>query len=320
VHEQPADGRLVSVVIPARNEAPGIRRIVRAVLRQHVPGVAIEVIVVDDGSTDGTSEVAFRAGARVVQVTRSPGNPGAARNLGARAAKGGTIVFLDADCVPSTGWLGALLYAHDEGAAAVGGSIEAAPDQGLAARCNHYCGSYHVHSGRARGGVPNHPPANLSVRRTAFLSTAGFTERLPAADGHEELAWQDELRRAGHSIVFEPTAVVWHRNRRGWMDLLRRNYRWAYSAISSKAGSSAVRHGWIYRHPIALIVSAPVLAVGFAFYTAVCWARAGILEPLALLPAVLLARIAYAAGLMVGGMRWWLQPGVERRPLGGRWR
>jgi glycosyltransferase involved in cell wall biosynthesis len=307
-------------VIPARNEAAGIRGTLRAVLGQHVPGVVIEAIVVDDGSTDGTSEAALRAGARVVQITRSPGNPGAARNLGARAAKGETIVFLDADCVPASGWLGALLGAHADGTAAVGGSIEAAADQGLAARCNHYCGSYHVHSGRARGGVPNHPPANLSVRREAFLATGGFTERLPAADGHEELAWQDELRRAGHSIVFEPTAMVRHRNRRGWLDLLRRNYRWAYSAISSKARSSAVRQGWIYRHPIVLILSAPVLAVGFAFYTAACWARAGILEPLALLPAVLMARIAYAAGLMVGGFRWWLQPEVERRPLGGRWR
>jgi glycosyltransferase involved in cell wall biosynthesis len=320
VHEQPADGRLVSVVIPARNEAPGIRRTVRAVLRHHVPGVAIEVIVVDDGSADGTSEVAFRAGARVVQVTRSPGNPGAARNLGARAAKGGTIVFLDADCVPSTGWLGALLDAHDEGAAAVGGSIEAAPDQGLAARCNHYCGSYHVHSGRARGGVPNHPPANLSVRRTAFLSTAGFTERLPAADGHEELAWQERLRQAGHAIHFEPSAVVLHRYRPGWLSLLRRNYRWAYSALRSKRGAAVVRFAWLYRRPVLLIAAAPALALVHTGHTLFCWARAGVLEPIAMLPAVLAARVAYAAGFMIGGIRWLQNPMAECRPLGGRWR
>lgn len=127
---------LVSVVIPARDEARGVGRTIRAVMRQRAPGVAIEVVVVDDGSGDGTAVASRTAGARVVELVGSSGNPGAARNRGALEASGDPIVFLDADCEPSDGWLEALLAAHASGATVVGGAIDAVPGQGLSARCD----------------------------------------------------------------------------------------------------------------------------------------------------------------------------------------
>jgi hypothetical protein len=81
-----------------------------------------------------------------------------------------------------------------------------------------------------------------------------------------------------------------------------------------------VRFAWLYRHPAVLVVTAPLFAVAHAIYTAACWARVGVLEPLVMWPAVLAARVAYAAGMMVGGVRWMLRPEAECRPLGGRWR
>jgi glycosyltransferase involved in cell wall biosynthesis len=311
---------LVSIVIPARDEAGGITRTVEAVLAQRVAGVCVEVVVVSDGSSDDTAAVARLAGARVIELSGSPGNPGAARNRGAAETTGDPIVFLDADCEPRDGWLHALLCAYAEGAKIVGGAIEAAPGQKLAARCSHFCSSYHVHPLRTRGIVPNHPPANLSVRRRVFRSTAGFSEKLPVADGHEELGWQAELKEAGQHIVFEPHAVVLHRNRDGWLDLLRRNYRWAFSAIRSKSSSDTVRFGWLYRRPLLLIIAAPALVLAHTAYTVACWARAGVLEPLIMLPAVLAARLAYGAGLIIGGVRWLAHPSIESRPFGGRWR
>jgi glycosyltransferase involved in cell wall biosynthesis len=310
----------ISVIVPARNEANRIGGVVRAVLGQATRGVSTEVVVVDDGSTDGTAVVGHEAGARVLLLPASSGNPGAARNAGACAARGELLIFLDADCTPADGWLQALLDVHQAGAVAVGGAIEAAPDQGLSARCNHYCGFYHTHARRARGPVPNHPPANLSVRRADFLATGGFCEVQPVADGHEELAWQEQLTHAGHAIQFEPSAIVLHRYRPGWLPLLRRNYRWAYSALRSKRGSRVVRFSWLYRTPLLLMLAAPFLVLVHTGYTIVCWARAGVLEPLAMLPAVLAARTAYAAGFVIGGIRWMQDPLRECRPLGGRWR
>lgn len=83
----------ISVILPAKNEAEGLRRTLPA-LRAVLPGA--EVIVVDDGSDDATAEVASAHGAKVLSSPYSMGN-GAAIKRGARAAEGETLVFMDAD-------------------------------------------------------------------------------------------------------------------------------------------------------------------------------------------------------------------------------
>jgi glycosyltransferase involved in cell wall biosynthesis len=263
-------------------------------------------VVVDDGSTDGTPEAARAAGARVVALAdrAGGGNPAVARNRGARAAAGDPLVFLDADCLPAPGWLGHLLETHDAGAVVAGGALDLPAGLEAMARCDYYCGWYHVHSRRPGGDVPNHPPGNLSVRRAAFLATGGFTEQQPIAYAHEELAWQAEVRRSGGRIVFDPRAVVYHYNRPGFRNLLRRNYRWGYSAIESKAPTGAARLAWIYRYPVLLVAASLPLAAASAGYIAWCWVRAGALEPVLMLPLVVAARLAYSAGLVAGGVRW----------------
>jgi glycosyltransferase involved in cell wall biosynthesis len=299
----------VSVIIPARNEAATIVRTLDAVQAQARPGLEVEVVVVDDESIDDTVAVARAAGA-IVLSTGKGGNPGAARNRGAAVASGDPIIFLDADCVPAPGWLNALLDAHAAGATIVGGSLELPPGLPFSARCDYYASAFHVHPRRAPEYVPNHTPANLSVRRDAFRATEGFTERGPVADGHEELAWQAELQRAGHKIRFEPAAMVYHYNRPGFANLMRRNYRWAYSTIESKATTGVARYPWLYRHPGLLTVASGPLAIAQLGYILGSWLRAGVIaEPILTLPGLLLSRVAYAAGSTVGGLRW-----LNRRP------
>jgi len=298
--------RTVSVIIPARNEARCLTNVIRAVQAQATPQLSVDILVVDDGSSDGTPVVARAAGARVLELGSSGegGNPARARNRGAAESVGDPLIFLDADCTPEPGWLALLLEAHDAGAAVVGGSLDLPQRLPITARCDYYCGWYHVHSARQRGAVPNHPPGNLSVRRAVFAASSGFTEQQPVAYAHEELAWQGEVLRSGGKIVFEPRAIVRHRNRPGFGNLLRRNYRWGYSAIESKAVSGAARASWLYRYPIFLVATSLPLAIASAGYIVGCWLRAGVLEPVIMLPAVLVARLAYSAGLVAGGLRW----------------
>lgn len=101
----------VSVILPARNEAAGLARILPD-LRARFP--AAEIIVVDDGSTDTTVAICEGAGVRVISHRYSLGN-GAAIKTGARAAGGDVLVFMDADSQHRPGDVQRLLDALDEG-------------------------------------------------------------------------------------------------------------------------------------------------------------------------------------------------------------
>lgn len=109
----------ISVIIPARNEESNLEELLASLRRQQVQ--AREVIVVDDGSEDGTAEVAARAGANVVDAGELPegwrGKPWACME-GARVAQGRLLLFLDADCRLSDNGLQGLLDHFPGGALA----------------------------------------------------------------------------------------------------------------------------------------------------------------------------------------------------------
>lgn len=93
----------ISVVIPARNSAETIGLCIEALLAQSTARGEYEVIVVDDGSTDGTAAIAEGEGTRVLSQPHH--GPAAARNLGLREARGEIVLFTDADCIPTSTWI-----------------------------------------------------------------------------------------------------------------------------------------------------------------------------------------------------------------------
>jgi len=101
----------ISVILPAKNEAEGLRSVLPA-LRACLPDA--EVIVVDDGSTDDTAAVAAAHGARVLSSPYPMGN-GAAIKSGARAAGGDILVLMDADGQHDPAWIPKLLEKLEEG-------------------------------------------------------------------------------------------------------------------------------------------------------------------------------------------------------------
>jgi len=110
----------VSVVVPARNEAEGLAAVLEGV-RRALGDVPHEVLVVDDGSTDATGEVAARAGARVLRHPLPMGN-GAAVKAGLREARGEVVALLDGDGQHDPADLPRLLAGLEEGWAMVVGA------------------------------------------------------------------------------------------------------------------------------------------------------------------------------------------------------
>lgn len=132
----------LSVILPAKNEAEGLRRTLPA-LAKAVPGA--EVIVVDDGSTDETAGVANANGVRVLSSPYSMGN-GAAIKRGARAATGDVLVFMDADGQHDPDLIRLLLARLDEGYDMVVGARDGAGQanvgRGLANRLYNFLASW----------------------------------------------------------------------------------------------------------------------------------------------------------------------------------
>lgn len=110
-HEGRADRPLVSVVMPAYNAARYIREAIDSVLSQDYPN--LELIVVDDGSTDSTVAIVGEYGQRVICLSQANAGPAQARNTAVALAKGDLIAFLDADDVWMPGKVGAQVdYLH----------------------------------------------------------------------------------------------------------------------------------------------------------------------------------------------------------------
>lgn len=210
---------LASVVVPVRNGGDGLRELIDALAGQTLPRDRFEVLVADDGSTDGAAQSIPVDDAWLRVLPGPPQNSYAARNRAARAARSPVLAFCDADCVPAPTWLEAGL-----------GALEHAD----------------IVAGRVRFQLPRRPTvwsrldadmhlnqeklvatgagatANLLMRRTVFEELGGFDESLPMG-GDVELP--REAVRGGARLVYAPEAVVAHPTRDGAASVLSKVWR-----------------------------------------------------------------------------------------------
>jgi glycosyltransferase involved in cell wall biosynthesis len=179
-----------------------------------------EVVVADNGSTDESRSVvekwADRAQTfRLVDAAKTIG-PGAARNAGARAAKGELLAFCDADDVVQPGWLAGHVAALAN-ADFVGGAYDFWSLNGLVAP-NPPIPS--VPSAISQYGfLPAAMSSNLAIRRYVFEEVGGFAEDLLTGEDID-LSWRLQLR--GHCCVVSTVAVVAKRDRRGLVAVFNR--------------------------------------------------------------------------------------------------
>jgi glycosyltransferase involved in cell wall biosynthesis len=225
----------VSVVIPARNAASCLSRVLGALGLQTAPRSRFEVVVVDDASTDDTSGVVRASGIARLVALRERRGVAAARNLGAADSRGALLAFLDADCVPGREWVerGIAELAREETDLLAGhidmetGGRPSVVD--LLAIGHDFDQQRYAAEGFSAGG-------NLWVRRAVFEELGGFRGDLLYGDEDREFALRARAR--GASLRYVPSVVVAHPPR-GAVELARRSYRMA--AARGRAGQRPMR-------------------------------------------------------------------------------
>ena len=200
----------ISVVVPVRNDPAHLRACLRSL--QASTFRDYEVVVMDDASSDESGALAREMGARVLRLERQSG-PAAARNLGAEAAGGEVVLFVDADvCVhPETVAGVAAAFEQDPGIAALFGSYDREP--GEKNLLSQYKNLFHhfVHQQAAPEAATFWAGCG-AIRRAIFLEMGGFDTGY-GRPCIEDIELGARLRRAGHRIVLRHEIQVTHLKR-----------------------------------------------------------------------------------------------------------
>ncbi|MGN9889484.1 bifunctional polysaccharide deacetylase/glycosyltransferase family 2 protein [Micromonospora sp. L31] len=240
-HPRPPVTAPVSVIVPAYNEAANIAATVRSLVASAYP--ALEVIVVDDGSSDGTADIVERMGLRGVRVIRqaNAGKP-AALNTGIRAARADLLVLVDGDTVFQPDTVHRLVQGFaDRTVGAISGNTKVANRRRLLGRWQHLEYVIGFNLDRRMYDVlecmPTIPGAIGAFRREVLLAVGGVPSDTLAED--TDLTMQ--VLRAGWRVVYEEAAIAWTEAPSSLRQLWRQRYRWCYGTMQAM---------WKHRHAL----------------------------------------------------------------------
>lgn len=207
-----------SVIVPVHDGAGHLAECLEALTASVASDV--EIVVVDDASTDDSAEIARRAGVRVLGLSRNVG-AGAARNHGAQRTAGAVLVFVDSDVVVAADTVARLVGTLEErpDLAAVFGSYDAAPRApGLVSQWRNLL--HHFVHQRGAGEASTFWTGCGAIRRTTFEALGGFDEG-PYSHAIEDIELGYRLRAAGHRILLDPAIQATHLKRWSLASMLR---------------------------------------------------------------------------------------------------
>ena len=247
--QQPVKEPLLSVVIPAHNNGAQLRSCLRSLRASDFR--EYEIIVVDDGSSENISTSAARFGARFARLAARRG-PGAARNCGARLARGEYLLFLDSDVCVHADTLARILaaFAADAALDAVFGSYDAQP--AVSNFISQYRNLLHhfVHQ-TANPEASTFWAGCGAMRRTVFLDSGGFDSEYdrPAV---EDIELGMRLCRAGARIRVDKRVLVTHQKHWTFWSMLKtdffhRGLPWARLMLDSGNISNDLNLKWPQR-------------------------------------------------------------------------
>jgi GT2 family glycosyltransferase len=228
-----------SVVVATYNRRDMLAGCLASLAGQAFEG-GYEVVVVDDGSSDGTGEMVkgLTPGYPVPLVYFRQENRGvaAARNAGLARARGAVIAFLDDDHVATGTWLRDLCRAlEDPGVGGVGGRNRSVPAPALISRylCFHRA---HEAPQVERGEVLYLGTGNSAFRREAVARAGPFDERFASffkgvAPGGEDTEFSVRIRRAGYRLAYDPSAVTDHYQKASFRAVMKERFNFGVNRV-----------------------------------------------------------------------------------------
>jgi cellulose synthase/poly-beta-1,6-N-acetylglucosamine synthase-like glycosyltransferase len=236
VRRRPPDPQFtpaLTIVVPAFNEAVGIERAVRSLAANDYP--EFEIVVVDDGSTDGTGDLVEALDLERVRLVRqaNAGKP-AALNAGVMAARHDLIVTVDGDTVFEVDTLRALVQPfRDSDVGAVAGNTKVGNRSGLLGRWQHIEYVMGFNLDRRLYDVlrcmPTVPGAIGAFRRAALADIGGVSSATLAEDTDITIG----IGRAGWRVVYAEEARAWTEAPASLSALWRQRYRWSYGTMQA---------------------------------------------------------------------------------------
>jgi glycosyltransferase involved in cell wall biosynthesis len=215
-----SDAPIVSVIVPVRNGTDCLPALLAALEGQTLARAQFEVLVVDDGSTDGTPDLVRRSPVARLVTRSTSGGSYTARNDGVMAARGEVLAFTDADCVPTATWLERGLDAVRRGHRLVGGHVEVPlGERPTAAALVDAVRFLDQETCVAKGfGVT----ANLWLTRDVLRRVGPFNDRLRSGGDSE---FGHRARAAGESVHYAADVTIVHEPRSTRRELARKGYR-----------------------------------------------------------------------------------------------
>ncbi len=282
----------VSIVVPAYNAAKSISGVIEALLQQDYPQDKLEIIIIDDGSTDSTAEIVKQYPVRYINQENK--GPAAARNLGWRLSNNEIICFTDSDCLAEKMWVTKMVTRYtSEHVAGVGGSYDIVNPQNLLASCIH---EEIIQRHLQMSGEVNYLGAfNVSYRRSVLEEVDGFDESYRIASGEDnDIAYR--IKKIGYHLIFDKDIGVAHHHPTNLFKYLKRQFRHGYWRMKIYHEHSDMAGGDMYaglmdlaRPPLAL---ATLVLLPFSFYFPVIYIV------LTLLVAILALQLPLALGII----------------------
>ena len=231
--------RMITIITPSYNRSDELKYLLESLENQKIDHNFFELIISDDGSTDGTKELIKKwkrkASFNIKYISQMNKGPGSARNHGLKNSNGELIVFIDSDCEAHPEWLKIIMenYKKDN-FDACGGPDSSKDDFTILQKSIDYSMTSFLTTGGMRGHSEKmiakfYPRThNMAIKKAIYDQIGGFGSLRHGQD----IEYSNRIRKSGARIKFIKDAIVYHRRRSSLKQFYKQVFNWGVARIN----------------------------------------------------------------------------------------